>query len=116
MNTAQLETDLKATSAKVKALMDATMTACAETVVTAATATTPEVTGRLMTAEEKAAIQGLLDQGKAIKARLDGHANDAALSAEIAKLTAGLADRPVGGGLTPQVRKSMGQQLVDNPQ
>jgi HK97 family phage major capsid protein len=112
---AQLETDLKAKQAAAKDLLEKTMRACAETVVTPATATTAEVKGRLMTDQEKAAIQAILDDGKAIKARIDGATNDANMSAEIERLTAGMTSTTANNQTAQRVLKSMGQQLVEDP-
>jgi HK97 family phage major capsid protein len=112
---AQLETDLKAKSAAAKELLEKTMRACADHVVAAATATTPEVKGRVMTAEEKAAVQTILDEAKGIKARIDGATNDAAMMAEINRLTAGLTNTPANDRLAQRVLKSLGQQFVENP-
>jgi HK97 family phage major capsid protein len=112
---AQLETDLKAKSAAAKELLEKTMRACADHVVTAATATTPEVKGRVMTVEEKAAVQALLDEAKGIKARIDGASNDAAMLAEINRLTAGMTNTPANGRQAQQVLKSLGQQFIDDP-
>lgn len=111
----QLETDLKAKQAAGKALLETTMRACADHVVKPATATEPEVKGRLMTAEEKGAIQAILDEAKGLKARIDGAAGDANLMAEFERLTAGMT-APTHTAQTPTpVLKSMGQQLVDDP-
>lgn len=112
MNIAQLEADLKSKQAAAKALLEKTMHACEEHVVTAATATTPEVKGRLMTAEEKAAIQALLDEAKGIKARLDGVTNDTNMLAEIDRLTSNLPNRSEG----QRKMLSIGQQFVSNPE
>jgi len=116
LNTAQLETDLRTKQAAAKELLEKTMRACADTVVTQATATTPEVKGRLMTDPEKAAIQAILDEGKAIKARIDGATNDASLQAEIDRLTAGMTSTPANDKQAQRVLKSMGHQFVDDPQ
>lgn len=119
MNLVQLETDLKAVQAKAKTLLESTMLTCQNAVVTPATATAPAVTGRLMSDDEKGAIQAILDEGKAIKGKLDRAQGDVNMTAEIARLTEGLvpdqggrhADTPV---LKP-VLKSLGQQFVDDP-
>lgn len=115
MNIAQLESDLKAKKAEAEALLTATMRKAQDEVVTAATATTPEVKGRLMTKEERAAIQALLDEGKAIKAKIDHAQGDANLTAEIARLTAGMTATPENGRQAQRVLKSMGAQLVEDP-
>lgn len=115
MNIAQLEADLKAKQGAAKDLLEKTMRACQDTVVTPATATTPEEKGRLMTTEEKAAIQALLDEGKAIKAKIDGAQGDANLTAAIERLTAGMTATPQNGQQAQRVLKSLGAQLVDDP-
>jgi HK97 family phage major capsid protein len=114
LNVAQLDSDLKAKQAAAKTLLETTMRACQDTVVKAATATEPELKGRVMTKEEKAAIQVILDEGKAIKARLDDAEADTRLMAEINKLTR--EQRPSDGARpTATALKSMGQQLIDDP-
>lgn len=117
LNLAQLGTDLKAKQAAAKDLLETTMRACADTVVTAATATTPEVKGRLMTAEEKGAIQAILDEAKAIKAKIDGAAGDANLMAEIERLTGGMAAAAAAGNAARETRelRSLGQQFISDP-
>ena len=117
MNVTQLESDLKAVSAKAKALMETQMRACeAHTVPASADGKIPEVKGRLRTDEEKAAVQALLDEGKALKARLDSAQGQEHQIAEIERLTAGMKDAPVvAGRRTDQpALKSMGQQFVDH--
>jgi len=114
MNLTQLNTDLRAKQLAAKTLMETTMRTCAEAIVTPATDTTPAVVGRLMTAEEKGAIQAILDEGKAIKARIDSAQGDANLTAAIDALTAGLLSPQT----TPSQRTvlmSLGQQFVSDP-
>jgi hypothetical protein len=62
MNVLQLEKDLRAAKEKARALIDATARACQSHVVQAATATTPAITGRLMTDEERTAIDAALSE------------------------------------------------------
>jgi HK97 family phage major capsid protein len=114
MNVAQLEANLRAKQAETKTLLETTMRACQDHLVAAATADTPEVKGRLMTAEEKGAIQAFLDEAKAIKAKIDGAAGEANLLAEIERLTAGMTD---GGSNQPprRVAQSLGAQFVADP-
>ncbi|MEO8680282.1 MAG: phage major capsid protein [Vicinamibacterales bacterium] len=114
LNLAQLETDVKAKQAAAKDLLEKTMRACADHVVTAATATAPEVKGRLMTAEEKAAIQAILDEGKALKSKIDGLQGDANFQAEIDRLTAGMTAAAHDGNRARE-RRSIGQQFVADP-
>lgn len=116
MNVAQLTADLKAKQAAAKALLETTMRACADHVVSAATKDAPEVKGRLMTADEKAAIQAILDDGKAIKARIDAAAGDANMTAEIARLTDGMIDRPTQTPGPTRVERSLGAQFIADPQ
>jgi len=117
MNLAQLATDLRQKQAAAKDLLEKTMRACADTIVSPATATAAEVKGRLMTDEEKGAIQGLLDEAKAIKARIDGAAGDANLMAEIERLTGGMHQAAADGNAARQVRetRSLGQQFISDP-
>jgi len=115
MNITQLETNLREKQTAAKTLLETQMRACEAHVVTAATATAPEVKGRQRTDEEKGAVQAILDEAKGLKARIDAAHGDANLSAEIEKLTAGMT----GGGSNghgPQRRsmKSLGQQFVDS--
>lgn len=114
MNITQLESNLKAKQAEAKTLLESTMRTCAEHVVTPATVTTAEVKGRLMTDGEKAAVQAILDEGKAIKARIDQAKGDANFSEEIARLSAGMTDGGSHGtGTTPtRETRSLGQQFV----
>jgi HK97 family phage major capsid protein len=117
MNLAQLETDLRAKQAAAKTLLETTMRACQDHVVTKATDTTPEVKGRVMTADEKGAIQALLDDAKGLKAKIDGAAADANLMAEIEKLTGGMAQAAATGNAAREVRemRSLGQQFIHDP-
>lgn len=113
MKLAQLETDLRAKQTEIEALLTNQLHACETHVVTPATGNTPAVTGRLRTAEEKAAVQTLLDEGKAIRARIDGMRGDANMTDEIARLTAGMtAGGSPGTGARRASRKSLGQQFV----
>src|SRR4029077_7109513 len=110
MNTAVLEQDLLKKSTEAAALLEKTAKACQaheekdkDGKVIA--------TGRLMTDDEKKAIQKLIDEGNAIKATLGRAKGDANLTAEIERLTQGLnpAPRTPDGVLRP-VYKSLGQQ------
>jgi HK97 family phage major capsid protein len=120
LNVAQLESDLKAKAVAVKTLFEATMRTCQEHIVTAATADAPAVTGRLMTAEEKGAVQALIDQGKAIKDKLEHAQGDASMIAAIADLTrqANLHGDSGGhsGRTTREVLQSLGQRYVTSPE
>lgn len=68
-------------------------------------------TGRLMTDDERNAIKALIDQGGALKGRIDAARGDANMSAEILRLTAGMTS-PAGGGAKKVERRSLGQQFV----
>jgi HK97 family phage major capsid protein len=117
MNLAQLESNLRAKQAAAKDLLEKTMRACDDHVVTAATADAPDVKGRLMTDAEKAAIQALLDDGKAIKAKIDGLQGNANFQTEIDRLTAGMREAAADGNAARQVReqRSLGQQFIADP-
>jgi HK97 family phage major capsid protein len=118
MTLAQLETDLRAKQAEIQTLIETQMRACEAHVVTPASADgkTAAVTGRLRTDEEKAAVQTLLTEGKAIRARIDGMMGDANLLAEIERLTGGMTARPAPGAGHQSGRetRSMGQQFVED--
>jgi HK97 family phage major capsid protein len=114
MNIAQLERDLLKKTGEAAALLESTAKTCQaheekdkDGKVTA--------TGRLMTDDEKKAIQALIDEGNVIKTKLATAQGDANLAAEIEKLTGGLAERAAArhAGATED-RKSMGQQFVDS--
>lgn len=121
LNVTQLETDLKAKALQVKNLFEATMRTC-QAHITPATATTEEITGRLMTKEEKGAVQALIDEGKAIKDKLDHAQGDASMIAAIAALTAGMDGHGDSGGhqrpgrMTREIVASLGQQYVNSPE
>jgi len=114
MNLAQLETDLRTKKQALRALVENTARACQDHVVTPATATTPAVIGRLMTADEKAAIKVQQDECAAIQARIDGMQGDAALVRLVQGMTADNVHGGVGGA-DPRAgasRLSIGQQFV----
>lgn len=113
INIDALERDLLKKSGEAAALLEKTMRAC-QTHEEKDKDGNVVATGRLMTKEEKDAIQAILDQGKDIKAKLDAAKGDVSLSAEIEKLTAGMTDRPKSNGQTPAATKSLGQQFVDS--
>jgi HK97 family phage major capsid protein len=118
LNLAQLESDLKAKALQARTLLEATMITCQNAVVKAATATEPEVKGRLMTPEEKGAIEAVMVEGRALKAQLERVQGDANMAAEIAKLTEGMNAHGDSGGYgsrtTRAVLKSIGQQYVES--
>lgn len=114
---AQLEADLRAKQAEGRTLLEATMRACQEHIVKAATATEPAVTGRVMTAEEKAKIQAVLDEGKAIKVRIDGMKGDANLQEELDRMTAGMSSAAAdAGGNRVREYRSLGEQFIADAQ
>jgi HK97 family phage major capsid protein len=110
MNIPQMRADLKAKSEAAKKLMENTMRACQEHVVTPATATAPAVTGRVMTAEEKGAIEALLAEARTVKARLDQVEGDAAMMDEINRMTGHAAAPSAPDGRTSAL--SIGAQFV----
>jgi HK97 family phage major capsid protein len=71
------------------------------------------VTGRLMTDAEREAIQTIINDANAIKARINSAKGDAALSAEIDRLTAGMTKRDADE-TRRVVRKSLGQQWSES--
>lgn len=118
LNVAQLESDLKGKQAAAKTLLESTMRTCAEHVVTPASADgkTLEVKGRLITEDEKGKIQAILDEGKAIKSRIDGAQGNDRLTAEIEKLSAGMTERAPNGNQPTRDTRSLGDQFVADPQ
>jgi HK97 family phage major capsid protein len=114
---AQLEADKKAIAEKLKTKMDAVMHAAAEHVVTPATATAPAVVGREWTKEERAELEALAVEGRAIKARIEAAQGDANLMAEFERLTAGMAQAAAEGNAARETRqvRSIGQQFIADP-
>ncbi len=110
MTIAQLETDLAAVATKATALINDITHRCDEAVVTNADGS--KTTGRPMTAEEKAQIDGVLAEGAAIKSKLDTLRGDAELRTRVEALTGGV--RPASGAPLTTDRRSMGQQFVQN--
>lgn len=116
INVLQLEKDLQAKQAAVKTLIEAQMNECAAHVVKAATATEPEVLGRLRTPEEKAAVEKLMTEAKAIRSRLESVMDDQTLLAEIAKLTDGMTAPKQPGPTRPATdRRTAGQLFTSDP-
>lgn len=113
MNLAQLETDLRAVRERAATLIAATTRACQEHVVRAATATDAAITGRPMTAEERAAIEAVLNEGEAIQSRITGQQNDASLLARLDRITGGGgAPAPARASGGSRRRSSIGAQYV----
>lgn len=112
MNIAQLDTDLRQKKQAIAALIATTTRACKEH-VTPATATTPAITGRMMTADEKQAIEALLGEAKAIQDRLDGARDDQELIARVAALQGAAAlGEPAPAGRAD--RRTIGQQFTQD--
>jgi len=117
MRTTQLETDLRGKKQQLATLIENTARTCEAHVVRAATATEPAVTGRLMTDDERAAIQALQAECLGIQQQLDRAQQDANLRSEVARLTGDLARPPNGGGLAlPRTNLSVGAQYVQSDQ
>lgn len=72
------------------------------------------VTPRLLTKEEKAEIQGLIDEGTALRARITAAKSDENLTEEIEKLTTGMAMVRPTPSQTRAVMKSLGQQWAES--
>jgi HK97 family phage major capsid protein len=111
MNIVQLENDLRAAKEKASVLIEATAVKCRDHVVTPATATAAAITGRLMTADERAAIATLLADAEAIQTKIDGAQSDAALLARFDQIRGGAA-RPASSSPVPARPGSLGQQFV----
>jgi HK97 family phage major capsid protein len=111
MNIAALERDLLKVSGEAASLLEKTMKECQafeekkDGKVVA--------TGRPMTDDEKKAIQELVDKGNGIKATIEKAKGDANMSAEIAKLTAGMSSQQTPAAVRTSP-KSFGQQFVDS--
>jgi HK97 family phage major capsid protein len=117
MDIRQLEANLATKKAALKTLAEDTMRAAQEHVVTPATATTPAVTGRVMTAEETARLKAATDECREIQARIDGLSGDARMLAEIERLTAA-AVQPTPAARPDdrqQPRPSIGSRLMHDP-
>jgi HK97 family phage major capsid protein len=111
MNIVAMERDLLAKTGEASALFEKTALACQAHTETAADGTV--ITGRLFTTEEKAAVQKLIDEGTALKARIASAKGDANLSAEIERLTAGMTTPRTAAG-QPRAMKSLGQQFIES--
>src|SRR3972149_10411673 len=82
MNIAQLERDLVAKKAEIESALASQMTAA-------------EAEKRERTPEERKAVETLLTEAKGLKARIDQAKGDENMTAEIAKLTAGMTVKPM---------------------
>jgi HK97 family phage major capsid protein len=101
MKLLQLQSDLKAKQAAATKLIEETR------------AKTEAENSRLMTAEERGAIDQLLAEGKDLKAKIDRLAGDQALDAELARLTEGLPTVTPNAQARPA--QTLGQQFVSDP-
>lgn len=111
MNIDQLERDLTKRQGEAAALLEKTATTCQAHEEKDADGKV--VKGRLMTAEERQAVQTIIDDANSIKARIASAKSEAALSSEIARLTTGMT---TADAMTTDriVRKSLGQQWTDS--
>lgn len=115
VNVAQLERDLLKVSGEAATLLENTMKEC-QAFENKDKDGKVLSTGRLMTVEEKNAIQALIEKGNAIRQTMDRAKGDSNMSAEIARLTAGMTpERKIVGAPTQTVdRRSLGQQIVES--
>ena len=111
VNVEQLERDLVKKSAEASALMASTMQTCQ---AHEETVDGQVVTGRVMTDDEKSAIQALIDEGHAIRARIDRAKGDTSMVAAIERLSEGIASPSAPAAPTRVAMKSMGQQFVES--
>jgi len=114
MNIAQLERDLAAKRQAAMALMETTQRECQTTVVRAATATEPAITGRLMTVEEKAAINALLSEAEGIHRRIEGSKSDNDLLARLDQLAGGQPHTPSSLWTPRSGQRTIGQQFTQD--
>lgn len=70
-------------------------------------------TGRLMTDDEKKAIQAKIDEGNALKAKIEHAKGDHSMAAAIEQLTSGMKPTDTKAQDRAQVRKSLGEQYVE---
>jgi len=115
MRIPQLESDLRAKKQQLAGLLDKTMRAAADHVVTPATASTPAITGRLMTDDERGAIESLQAECRDIQGRIDRAQGDASMVAAIQQLTGEVATtRASVSGSASQDRRSLGQRFISD--
>jgi HK97 family phage major capsid protein len=112
MNIDQMERDLLKKTGEAAALFEKTAKEC-QAYEEKNDKGEVTVKGRLFTAEEKKAVQDLIDQGTALKAKIASAKGDANMAAEIEKLQAGMIV-PASPGQTRHVTKSIGQQYVES--
>ena len=115
MNIAQLERDLLKKSGEAAALLESTAKAC-QSYEEKDKDGKIVATGRLMTDDEKKAIQAHIDDGNAIKARIERAKGDESMASAIEKLTAGMTatTAPATERARATVRQSLGQQWVNS--
>ena len=115
MNIAQLERDLLKKSGEAAARLEKTALAC-QAYEEKDKDGQVVVKGRLMTDDEKKAIQALINDGNGLKARIERAKGDESMTAEIEKLTSGMAlhSEEQHAGARAVDRRSMGQQFVDS--
>ncbi len=113
VNVAQLERDLMKKSGEAASLLEKTMKEC-QAFEEKDKDGKVIATGRLMTDDEKKAIQALIDEGNALKARIDSAKGDSSMRDAISKLTANMQTTPDGHNTTVE-RRSLGAQYVASP-
>jgi len=117
MTLAQLETDLRQKKEQARSLIDATSLKCRDHVVRPASGSDPAVTGRLMTAEERSAIDNVLGEAEAIQTRINGMQSDANLLARLDQITGGgrpAAPASAAAAGAARRRISLGSQFVQS--
>lgn len=114
MNITQLESDLRAVREKAATLIQDTSRKCEEP-VTQADGT--KTTGRLMTKEERGAIDALLAEGEGLQKRIDAAKGDAELLEKLGKLGGGTALVPRKQTLPARTEmRSIGAQFTQSDQ
>jgi HK97 family phage major capsid protein len=110
MTLAQLEANLRAAKEKAATLIETT----ARAITTLNSDGTANPGGRLMTAEEKGAIDAAVAEIEAIDQRINATKSDAALLGRLDALTSGdaLARRPASAGEAPRTTLSIGAQFT----
>lgn len=115
MHIAQLETDFRTKHAAAVKLLKDTMLRCDEHRVEA-TATTPAILGRLMTDEERTAINAATKDAEDLRAKIDRARGDGSMQAALDKLLAGVDTHATSPILTPSSTfRSMGEQFAADP-
>lgn len=114
MTLAQLEADLAAKKTQARSLIDATALKCRDHVARAATASEPAQTGRLMTADERGAIDAILGEAEAIQQRISGMQSDASLLRRLDQITGGGSPATPSSGAPSHAtsRLTIGAQFV----